>query len=154
MIYSLSVQHEIARGHGQVGKFRPNHIRGCLWRQHQRHQHCWSSGAKPLCSRVPILVPSTKTHPIAIFLNFSHLRGLISVQPNDWEPWKADVIKETFKPASNTWNFKEILHVCRGSSHFPLACSSLSRKRTRADLSWRPCILIPPTTTLLAAVFP
>lgn len=96
---------------------------------------------QPFCSRVPALITSTKMHLIAPLLDFSHLQGLITAQPNDWEPWKANVIKKTFKSASNTCNFKEILHVCRGSSHAPLACSSLLWKWTHTGLSWRPCIL-------------
>lgn len=96
---------------------------------------------QPFCEWVPVLIPSTKMHLITPSLDFSHLQGLITAQPNDWEPWKASVIKKTFKPASNTWNFKEILYVCRGSSHAPLACSSLLWKWTHTGLSWRPCIL-------------
>lgn len=97
---------------------------------------------QPFCSQVPVLIPSTKMHLIAPSLDFSHLQGLITAQPNDWEPWKANVIKETFKPARNTWNSKEILHVCRANSRAPLACSSLSWKWTHTGLSWRPCILL------------
>lgn len=120
MICSLSVQREVADGHGPVGKFRPNHIRGCSWGQHWWHQHCWASGAKPLCNQAPVLIPGTRTHLFATLLDFSHSRGLIPAHQNDWEPWKASVIKETFKPGSNTWNFKEMLCVCRAAAIFLL----------------------------------